>query len=75
MSQDQKAEAQASLCPSGCGCLCHDIDDDTNIEGGCEKCSKVHEDNVKRHKGGRVCRYCRIKESRPASAAPAKRGR
>lgn len=30
------------LRPTGCNCLCHDADGDTNIEGGCELCSDVH---------------------------------
>lgn len=30
------------LLPTGCNCLCHDVDGDTNIEGGCERCEDVH---------------------------------
>lgn len=30
------------LLPTGCNCLCHDVDGDTNIEGGCEHCEAKH---------------------------------
>ena len=30
------------LNPTGCNCLCHDTDGDTNIEGGCEQCEELH---------------------------------
>ena len=28
--------------PTGCRCLCHDVEGDTNIEGGCKVCEAIH---------------------------------
>ena len=58
-TEDAAAEDQAASCPSGCFCLCHDADGDTNTEGGCEDCTSIHEEHVREHRGGRPCRYCR----------------
>lgn len=30
------------LNPTGCNCLCHDVDGDSNIDGGCELCEEAH---------------------------------
>lgn len=40
----------AFIFPSGCGCLCHDVEGDCNVEGGCEHCSEIHEESERREK-------------------------